>query len=143
MFEKYDSSEFPTLEESIASAASNPFICNNFSRKVQLTYQGTVYTISEPLSVLKQFLDDLSDYFETQNLPESEYYQPEASALRIYGSRDFWFLIMLQNNVFSVTEYKIPTITFISADQLFRIEKFLLKTVEAPTQIGISNNIFQ
>jgi hypothetical protein len=36
MFENYDSSSFPTLEESIAHSKENPFISTNFSAKLAI-----------------------------------------------------------------------------------------------------------
>ena len=142
-FVQYDSATPATIEESIEHAKTNPFNVSNFARKISVTHQGVAYTVVEPLSVIKQFLDGLEEYIVTESLPSDEHYMPEDTALRLYGSRDFWFLIMLLNNVFSCTEYRLPEIRYIPAEQLFRIEKFLVRDGSAPRAVSTGDVLYR
>jgi hypothetical protein len=122
MFENYDSSSFPTLEESIAHSKENPFISTNFSAKLAIGD----YLIVDPNSALKTFIDAYSDSMQDVVLNSDEMYAPEKVALRLYGSSDFWFILMIINKIPSVFEFNVATIKALPVNLLYKIETLLL-----------------
>lgn len=122
MFEKYDSSNFATLEDSIAHSKSNPFLASNFNPKLLIND----YTIVEPTSTLKTFLSAYEDLFTEVTVDESYYYKPEKFSLFMYGSCDFAFLIMMINNINTVTDFNKATLKVFPENFLFKIENYLI-----------------
>lgn len=122
MFEEFNSSKFATLEESIAHSKDNPFISSNFNTKLEVGN----YTIIDPNSALKQFIDAYSDLMQDVILKDDEFYSPEKVALRLYGSNDFWFILMIINKIPTIFEFNVPVIKALPVNLLYKIETLLL-----------------
>ncbi len=130
MFSNYDSAAFSEIDESIAHAATNPFIFVNYMDRLRISLGATnKMLITQPESAIKMFLSNLSEFVRTDPLPVYEHYRPEATALRIYGTHDLWFLIMLISNIPSVLEYRRPTFSYLIPESVYQIEKFLREEV--------------
>lgn len=143
-FSKYDSAVFPTIEESIEHAKTNPFLSKNFAGKIRVKYKDTEYIIMEPSPSIKMFLNSLSEFFIEDVIRDEENYSPESTALRLYGSHDFWFLVMLLNSFDSITSYKKGnSILVIPPEQLFRIEKFLVRHTSPIQEISDTSIIYR
>jgi hypothetical protein len=123
-FSNYDSSLFPTLPESIKHAQSNPLLIENLSDWMLTLYDTEEVLIQEPSCTLKSMVHMFDDVLETINVPTTEYYRPELTAKRLYDSYDFWYILLLVNNIYSNVKYNQPTIKYIPAKELVRLGKF-------------------
>ena len=127
LFTNYDSSNFPTLEESINHASTNPFLLSNFHDKITVNFNNETYIISEPVASIKNYLNSFEPYFFNTDVLENERYRPESTSKRLYGTRDFWWLIMVLNGISSSIDFKVPNIKYLNPKELYRIEKFLIE----------------
>lgn len=123
-FKNYDSTQFPTFPESIAHARTNPLLIENLSDWRMVDIDNVLTKIQEPTCLLKDMLHFFDDVLEEEELPVEEYYRPEITAMRIYDCADMWYIILLLNNIFSVSKYNTATIRYIPPTQLTRIQKF-------------------
>lgn len=65
-------------------------------------------------SILKKYKKDLDDIIETRTFTYEEqrkyYYNPWRLSYDMYGSVEYWFLILEANNLYSATEFSQETI---------------------------------
>lgn len=125
IFTEYDSSNFATIGESITHSKQNPFTVDKFGTTILF---GNGNKLTSPNSNIKSLLNNLDGLYINRNLTEAEYYRPETTAKLIYGSVDFWFLIMLINNFGTILDYIQPTIKVLPENELYRIEKLFSVT---------------
>lgn len=123
-FEFYDSTKFPTFPESIAHARRNPLLIENLSDWRETTFDNDQVLVQESTCLFKDVLHFFDEVLEEAELPEAEYYRPEITAKRLYGSADLWFTILLVNDIQTVTKYNKSTIRYIPGRELKRLEKF-------------------
>lgn len=123
-FKKFDSTQFPTIVESIQHADTNPLLIENLSDWMLVEFEGEEFMVQEPMCTFKSMIYLFDEVLTTIDIPESEYYLPERTAMRIYDNADLWFVILLTNNIFSRLDYNRPKLKSIPASQLSRIEKF-------------------
>jgi hypothetical protein len=126
-FAQYDSADFPTIEQSIAHAETNPFLFNNYSDKLVALLEGENVVVHEPYNVLQSFIWMLEPFLVEYDMPEDEYYMPEKTAKKLYDSHDFWYVCMLVNNCVSCMDYKFKKYKVLPATELYHIETFLEK----------------
>ena len=139
IFKEYDSSNFATIEESIKHSKTNPFNVNKFS--TDITFSDTGNSVPSPITNIKQLLDTINDLYIEHSLTEDELYRPESTSLKLYGSPDFWFVIMIINNIGSVLDYTKRTIKVIPENKLFKIEQ--LFSVVNNINVTTENVIFK
>jgi hypothetical protein len=133
IFQEYNSSLFPTIEDSILHSKTNPFIVSNFSTDIIFSDSGNV--IPSPITNINQLIKNLNDLLVNYNVSEEEFYRPETTSIKLYGSPDFWYLILLLNNIGTVLDYTKNTIKVLPEKDLFKIEQ-LFKVVK---QIKVKN----
>ena len=122
---RYDSASFPTIEESIANAVKNPFLIKNFSDSLLMTIDSETVIISEPINILRDFFWMLEDSLVSYVMPEDEFYMPELTSRRLYGTHDLWFICLLANNCVSMKNYKMTYYKVLPAAKINKIEIFL------------------
>ena len=127
-FSNYDSSLFPTFPESIKHSMSNPLLIENLSDWMIDIYDGEEVMIQEPSCTLKSMIGMFDDVLETIAVPNSEFYRPEITAKRLYDSADFWYILLLVNNIYSPHKYNKSSIKYIPAKELIRLSKFSQRT---------------
>ena len=126
-FANYDSGAFPTIEGSILHSRTNLFLLKNFSKRVSAGTLTENYIISEPSCSLKDFIGTLSEFFVSNHVKDSEIFRPESVSKRIYGTVDFWYLLLLINKIPSATEFTTNNILVLPPEYLYKIEIFLEK----------------
>lgn len=126
-FSNFDSADFATIDESIVHSQSNPFLAGNYSDRLIATVDGANVIVHEPFNVLKSFAWMLDDLAVTYDMPQDEYYMPERTARRVYGSHDFWYVCMLVNNCSTVKDYRYTRYKVIPVESLYHVETFLDK----------------
>ena len=138
---KYDSANFPYINESIDHYKDNPFIVDNFTNKLVININSE-YTalISEPDSIIKDLLEVFDDYILTKVLPIDEYYKPEQTSKRLYDSHDLWYILLLLNDCMSVKDFNMNTYKYIDPDQIGQISKFLNFNVNTTKVINLNSN---
>ena len=129
IYQEFDSGKFPYIDQSIEHSKTNPFLMHNFTNEIRFALNdGNVIAITEPMNIIKDLIYLFEDNIFTRVLPEEEYYKPEQTAYNLYGSHDFWYVIMLLNNCFTFLEYDKKEIKYINPNELYRIEKFIGKS---------------
>ena len=124
-YSNYDSSDFATFPESIAHARRNPMLIENLSNKISLSSENDTFLIQEPSCLFKDMINFFEkDYLELE-LPKEEHYRPEITAKRLYGSADFWYILLLVNNLFTIHDYNLPKIKYIPPQRLTKIQTFI------------------
>ena len=126
-FKKYDSSNFASFPESIAHSRKNPLLIENLSDYRSITMDDRMVKVQETNCLFKDLIHFFDNDLETTALPTSEHYRPEITAKRLYDSADLWYVILLVNNIYSVTKYNSDTISYIPATKLVKLEKFVEK----------------
>lgn len=140
-FKNYDSSAFPTLHQSILHSKTNPFLVENLSTKISLVIEKELFLVQDPNSPLKEFISYFENDIYEEELPESEYYRPEMTALRVYGSADLWYLILIVNNLFSVTQYRRKTIKLVNTNGVARLTKFMAMADGSARNVNEDENL--
>jgi hypothetical protein len=76
------------------------------------------YKINEDVLPNFALLNNNKDYLlslcNTYTIPETEFYKPEYTSNRLYGTPSLWYTILLVNNFFDSTEYTEKSILAIS-----------------------------
>ena len=124
-FVQYDSAIFPTIEESVEHAKTNPFIFNNYSDRLLTLRDGENTIVYEPYNVMRSLVWMLEPFLVTYDMPVDEHYMPEKTAKRLYDSHDFWYVCMLINDCRSVKDYRFKQYKVLPAKDLYHIESFL------------------
>lgn len=125
-YNNYDSSNFATLTESMNHSKSNPLLINNLSDGMIMDFDGVPYYIQEPSCTFKDnLLYIFGNDVEEIEIPVDHFYRPELTALEIYNNADFWYIILLLNNMFSVTQYNRHRIKIIPNHKLDAIARFV------------------
>lgn len=125
-YSTFDSGRFADIQDSILSADANPFTYDKYSDKMVFTDDtGVTREICEPVNNLQIFLSELDPYCTITSIPDGEIYMPERTALRLYGSHDFWYILLLLNNCRTMTEYTMSQVKYIRPSELYRLQLFL------------------
>lgn len=124
-FENYDSSIFPTFPESIAHSRSNPFLIENLSNNLSMQFDNDTVLMQEPSCLFKDLINFFEEDYIEIDLPVQEHYRPEITAKRLYGSSDFWYIILLVNNIFSVNDYNMTKVRYIPNARLTKMQTFI------------------
>jgi len=124
-FANYDSSDFATIPESVAHAKNNPLQLFNLSDKLIYEFNGKEVIIQDSNCALKQMMFFFEDLIKVTPIPESDYYRPEITAKRLYGSADMWFMLLLVNNMTTVMEFNKKNIKYIPSNDLVHLETFV------------------
>ena len=124
-FANYDSSDFATIPESVAHAKDNPLQLFNLSDKLIYEFNGKEVIIQDSNCALKQMMFFFEDLIKVTPIPESDYYRPEITAKRLYGSADMWFILLLVNNMTTVMEFNKKNIKYIPSNDLVHLETFV------------------
>lgn len=126
-FKKYDSSAFASFPESIIHSRKNPLLIENLSDYRSITMDDRTVKMQETNCLFKDMIHFFDNDLETTELPTSEHYRPEITAKRLYDCADLWYVLLLVNNIYSVTKYDSDTILYIPATKLAKLEKFVEK----------------
>lgn len=144
-FSDYDSSDAPTLTESIYHSLNNPMLITSLSDYLMTEFNGIPYLVQEPSCAFRDLVEMyFSDKMVMTTIPESEFYRPEITAKRLYRNADLWYTILPINNIFSVTEYNKPRIKTIPPSELEKIVKFIYmskNTIRTVNDADISDRI--
>lgn len=99
-FSTFNSSKFSTLNSSIQDALTN---------KITLDNIGTHYIFEDEVhmsfSILRKYEHLIRANTEYVDVPVGYYYRPEYLSNYLYGSTDFWYLILFVNNMTSPSEF--------------------------------------
>jgi hypothetical protein len=57
-----------------------------------------------------KYKEELSNYIQLFNVPESMYYNPKMVSFSIYGTTELWLALLRVNNMRNVTEFHKPII---------------------------------
>lgn len=134
IFQEYNSSLFPTIEESVLHSKTNPFVVSNFSTDIVFNDTGNI--IPSPITNINQLIRNLDNLLVDYNVSEEELYRPETTSIKLYGSPDFWYLILLINNIGSVLDYTKSIIKVLPEKDLFRVEQLfkVIKEIKVNTE---------
>ena len=134
IFQEYNSSLFPTIEESVLHSKTNPFVVSNFSTDIVFNDTGNI--IPSPITNINQLIRNLDNLLIDYNVSEEELYRPETTSIKLYGSPDFWYLILLINNIGSVLDYTKSIIKVLPEKDLFRVEQLfkVIKEIKVNTE---------
>jgi hypothetical protein len=124
-FSLYDSSKFADITESITDSKTNPFLFDNSSNIINTFIEDELTTVHEPINVFTQYRYIFEGLLINRNILDDEFYLPELTSYRMYGSHDFWYLFLVWNNIPSANEYNRRTIKVLPLDDLPKIESLL------------------
>jgi hypothetical protein len=87
------------------------------------------YKINEDILPNFALLNNNKDYIlslcSTYNIPENEFYKPEYTSDRLYGTPSLWYTILLVNNFFDSTEYIKKSVLAISPSYINEFLTFI------------------
>ena len=142
-YSNYDSGDFPLIPDSLNHAKNNVFVLDKYSNKLVFNEADRQVVVVEPTCVIYDFLALFGDNIFEENLPKSEWYMPEASAKRIYGTHDFWYIIMYCTAIQCTIDYTVDKIRYIDPAQVYRVEKFLGKGTNNYRTVAPSDIIYR
>ncbi|WP_368880407.1 hypothetical protein [Proteus mirabilis] len=124
-FSNYDSSSFATFPESIDHAMTNELLMSNLSDKLIYRRNGNEEVVfQDPNCAFKELIHFFDPYLKETDILDHELYRPEMTAKRLYNNADFWELILIVNNIPSVTFYNQKKIKYIPGNVLTKISFF-------------------
>lgn len=126
-FSKYDSSNFAAFPDSIKHSKTNPLLIENLSDHRSIIMDNRLVKVQETNCLFKDMIHFFDPDLISADLPREEHYRPEITARRLYGSTDLWYVLLLVNNVYSITQYNMDTFKYIPALKLTKIEKFVAR----------------
>jgi len=133
-----DSSVFPSTNESIANSKRNVIIYS----EVSLKHYVDGVLIQSPVTVFEKYLPILKQNSVFITISNDNFYHPEFTAKRLYGTSDLWWLLLMLNNMSSHKEYNKREILALQVDQktlisdILELEKRnLIRSKETPLVI--------
>lgn len=104
-FSTFSSSKFSTLNSSIEDSRTNKILLDNIS--THYIFEDEVHM---SFSMLRKYEHLIRANTEVVNVPKEYYYRPEYLSNYLYGTTDFWYLIMFVNNMTSPSEFNRETV---------------------------------
>lgn len=102
-----------TLIDSINLANSERVnMVNVFST---FTLEGNKFPMLDMLNNNKAYLLEMTT---TVAIPKSEFFKPEYTSARLYGTSSLWYLILFLNEMYSAMDYTSKTIKVLSPNSL-------------------------
>lgn len=104
----------------------------NLSNNVNyIKYQNTDRVIPVDGIFSQKYRDHLISVSQEVELTEEEYnkykYRPKLLSYDLYGTVDYWFILMIINNVSTIISFNLKTIRFIPSESLDILELIMNK----------------
>ena len=104
----------------------------NLSNNVNyIKYQNTDHVIPVDGIFSQKYRDHLISVSQEVELTEEEYnkykYRPKLLSYDLYGTVDYWFILMIINNVSTIISFNLKTIRFIPSESLDILELIMNK----------------
>jgi hypothetical protein len=106
MYSQYNSSKDAELKKCIDSSKNNPITIANLSELY--IYDGVA--VYAPSSVVEDYMDYIKENLIEMDLPEELQFRPEALSESLYGTPDLFYLLMLINGIYSVTDFNMKKV---------------------------------
>lgn len=146
-FMEYDSNDFPTIPESIHHSVDNALLIENLSDKLQTSFGTRNVLVQEPSCAFKDtFMMYLEDKVRYTLVPPEEFYRPEMTAKRLYGSADLWYILLYLNTMFSTADYNKRQIKYVGKETLEKMITYINLSVGRIRQVedyDISNTLLR
>jgi len=119
---KFDSTAgVANINKSLEKSENNSMLLTNLSHKVN--FNDEFYTFD--YNILERYKGFLAQFVIKVNCPEAYYYHPEIVAKKIYGSVDFWYLVMMFNPIPSAAEFNSPVINIYDPTKISHINRIV------------------
>jgi len=119
---RFDSTAgIPNISRQLEKSKNNEMLLTNISHRINFNNEFCAFDYN----VLEQYKGFLSQFLIKVKCPESLYYHPEIVAKKIYGSVDFWYLVMMFNPIPSAAEFNSPVINVFDPGKIEYINKII------------------